>query len=92
VFGRRKNSVNQQIVIYVAARVFLAVAKLLVQPRSNPAGPSGWNIFGGPAARDAVQKNAWPVFASLSWASVMWLFMWHPDVVQPSLRNSMQYM
>jgi len=90
VFGRSKNSVNQQIVVYIFARVALAVAKLLVKPRTEVGG--GWNIFGDQHMRELVQKNAWPVFASLSWASVMWLFMWHPDVVQPSLRNSMQYM
>lgn len=90
VFGRNRNSISQQIVIYIFARVALATAKLLIKPRTETGG--GWNIVGSPATREAVQKNAWPVFASLSWASVMWLYMWHPDTVQPSLRNSMQYM
>ena len=32
VFGRSKSSVNQQIVIYVFARVVLALAALAIQP------------------------------------------------------------
>jgi hypothetical protein len=39
-----------------------------------------------------VVRNAWPAFASLSWAMVMYLFRWHPENVQPSLRSSMHYM
>jgi hypothetical protein len=52
----------------------------------------GWGIVGDEKVREVIEKNAWPVFASLSWAAVMWLFWWHPDVVQPSLRSSMNYM
>ena len=37
-------------------------------------------------------KNGWPVFASMSWAMVMYIFRWHPEVVQSSLRSSMSYM
>jgi len=37
-------------------------------------------------------KNGWPVFASLSWAMVMYIFRWHPEAVQSSLRSSMSYM
>lgn len=39
-----------------------------------------------------VRKNSWGAFASVSWALVMWLFRWHPDVLQPSLRSSMVYL
>jgi hypothetical protein len=42
--------------------------------------------------RREVIKNAWPAFASLSWAAVMYIFRWHPETVQPSLRSSMSYM
>ena len=87
VFGRGiQSSVNQQIVIYVFARVMLALAKLLVKKR-NEGGPGvGW------MAREKIQVNAWPVFASLSWAFVMWIFRWHPETIQSSLKSSMQYM
>lgn len=39
----------------------------------------------------AVSHYAWPVFASLSWGMVMWLFRHHPEDLQPSLRSSMNY-
>ena len=87
VFGRGiQSSVNQQIVIYVFARVMLALAKLSVQKRSEGGVGMGRDI------REKVQRNAWPVFASLSWAMVMWLFRWYPDTIQMSLRSSMKYM
>lgn len=41
---------------------------------------------------DVVRRNAWPVFAAASLGAVMWLFRWHPDTLQPSLRSSMKYM
>ncbi|KAH0292078.1 peroxisomal membrane protein 4 [Aureobasidium namibiae CBS 147.97] len=99
VFGRSKSSVNQQIVIYVAARVVLAAASLAVQPRGDNTllggkygGRGGMGIIGlSDQSREAVRRHAWPVFASLSWASVMWLFRFYPDMLQPSLRSSMTY-
>lgn len=93
VFGRgSQSSVNQQIVIYVFARVVLALAKLTVQqPGDRGYGmgrvmvmPEGW--------KKGVARNAWPVFAGLSWGAVMWLFRWYPETLQPSLRSSMKYM
>ncbi|KAK5144859.1 hypothetical protein LTR04_001457 [Oleoguttula sp. CCFEE 6159] len=101
VFGRGiQSSVNQQIVIYVFARVVLALAKLAVSPPSNELlggsyGPGGLGIGGrgerADAIRELVRRNSWPVFASLSWAMVMYLFRWHSDTLQPSLRSSMNY-
>ncbi|CAO2656839.1 Nn.00g056420.m01.CDS01 [Neocucurbitaria sp. VM-36] len=105
VFGRTiHNSVSQQIVIYVAARVCLAIAKLAVQPRHAggavvdrgvaghmKAGGGGWDLVKNPELRRAMVKNGWPVFASLSWAMVMYIFRWHPESVQSSLRSSMSY-
>lgn len=103
VFGHGKgatSSVNQQIVIYVFARVVLALAKLAVQPPGDNAlvgshygGHGGAGFLGLNAEQTkAVQRYAWPVFASVSWASVMWLFEGYPDTLQPSLRSSMTYM
>lgn len=87
VFGRGiQSSVNQQIVIYVFARVMLALAKLSVQRRSKG------GVGMGRELREKVRRNAWPVFASLSWAMVMWLYRWYPETIQPSLRSSMKYM
>ncbi|KAJ4288131.1 hypothetical protein N0V90_012148 [Kalmusia sp. IMI 367209] len=91
VFGRTiHNSVSQQIVIYVFARVVLALAKLAVQPRHAGAeGPSGFGLLGDGTSnlRKEVVKNGWPAFASLSWAMVIYAqsddwdslrtFIWH---------------
>lgn len=97
VFGRTiHNSVSQQIVIYVFARVVLALAKLAVQPRIAGAGEKSGGIGflgdGSSQLRKQLVKNGWPAFASLSWAMVMYVWRWHPESVQPSLRSSMNYM
>ncbi|KAH8433702.1 Tim17/Tim22/Tim23/Pmp24 family protein [Aspergillus melleus] len=86
VFGRRKTSVTQQIVIYVFARVLLAMAKLSVEPGMHPL-----SSLITPESRSEIQKNAWPVFASLSWAFVMYIFRWYPETLMSSLRSSMVY-
>ncbi|KAL1583599.1 hypothetical protein WHR41_07741 [Cladosporium halotolerans] len=102
VFGHGKaqfSSVSQQICIYVFARVVLGLAKLAVQPPGDNTliggaygGHGGKGIFGlSEQQLELVRKRSWPVFASLSWASVMWLFRWYPEMLQPSLRNSMTY-
>lgn len=100
VFGRSKSSVNQQIVIYVFARVVLAFASLAFQPRGDNTllggqygGRGGLGVLPfSDGTREKVRKNAWPVFASLSWAAVMWLFRYYPEMLQPSLRSSMTYL
>ncbi|RDW81721.1 Tim17/Tim22/Tim23/Pmp24 family protein [Aspergillus mulundensis] len=86
VFGRHKSSITQQIVIYIFARVVLGFAKLSVQPGARP-----FSSLIGPEARKQIEGNAWAVFASLSWAFVMYLFRWHPEVLMSSLRSSMVY-
>lgn len=45
-----------------------------------------------PEARAQISNNAWPVFASLSWALVMYIFRWHPESLISGLRSSMVYM
>lgn len=104
VFGTSKSSINQQIVIYVFARVMLALAALAVQPPGDNAlvgskygdrGGLGFlsNAVGlSEEARERIRRGAWPVFASVSWAGVMWMFRWYPEMLQPSLRSSMTYM
>jgi hypothetical protein len=96
VFGRSmQSSVNQQIVVYIFARVALALAKLAVKPSTEstvPGGGGGLGIVSDPQLRETIIKNAWPAFASLSWAAVMYIFRWHPETIQPSLRSSMTYM
>ena len=103
VFGHGRgasSSVNQQICIYVFARVVLALAKLAVTPPGENAlvgssygGRGGKGFLSLDASQQKlIQKYSWPVFASMSWASVMWLFRYYPDTLQPSLRSSMTYM
>ncbi len=85
VFGRGiQSSVNQQIVIYVFARAVLSMAKLMMQIHHSTGTVAQY--------KTTVSKNAWPVFAGLSWATIMWMFRWHPQTIQPSLRSSMKYM
>lgn len=95
VFGKNPNSVKQQIVIYVFARVCLALAKLSVESpsfTSNTPTPTIFTQRLSPATRAKIQENAWPVFASLSWAFVMYIFRWQPESIQSSLKSSMKYM
>jgi len=88
VFGRpsrsgKISSVNQQIVIYIFARVVLAMAKISVRPETG--------IIKSQDLSDAISNRAWPVFAAMSWASVMYVFRWYPDTVPGGLRSSMSY-
>jgi hypothetical protein len=94
VFGRTiRSSVSQQIVIYVFARVCLAMAKVAFAPTA-PGTPSGggFGLIKDEKLRRKIQENGWVMFATLSWASVMYIFRWHPETLQSSLRSSMQYM
>jgi len=88
VFGRRQSSINQQIVIYVFARAMLALAKYSIKGAEE----GGLGLVKTEKTRELIRGNAWAVFASLSWAMVMYMFRWHPETVQSSLRSSMQYM
>ena len=91
VFGQRSkrsgkiSSVSQQIVIYIFARVMLALARLAVKPGY------GVPVLSNPGPSLTINHYAWPVFASLSWGVVMHIFRWHPAELQPSLRSSMTY-
>ncbi|EXJ56699.1 hypothetical protein A1O7_07043 [Cladophialophora yegresii CBS 114405] len=95
VFGRGKQaSVNQQIVIYVFARVVLALAKLAFEPPSATSSTPTPTLFTqrlSPELKAKIENNAWPVFASLSWALVMYIFRWQPESIQSSLKSSMKY-
>jgi len=88
VFGRRSkrghvSSVSKQIVIFVFARVCLAAAELSIQP--------SFGLIKSAKLSKRIEHDAWPAFAALSWASIMYLFRWHPDTVQTGLRTSMDY-
>lgn len=108
VFGRQPGSISQQvrsslplgpyynigyranclqIVIYVFARVMLALAKLAVQPNMHPL-----SSLITSETRTKMTDNAYPVFASMTWAMVMYIFRWYPETLASSLRSSMVYM
>lgn len=65
----------------------LALAKLAVQPKMHPL-----SSLITSDSRTKITKNAYPVFASLTWAMVMYIFRWHPETLASSLRSSMVYM
>jgi len=56
--------------LYVFARVMQGFAKLAIQKGFVK------------DARGTVSKYSWPIFGSLTWAAVMWMFRWHPEVIQ----------
>ncbi|KAK9332532.1 Tim17/Tim22/Tim23/Pmp24 family-domain-containing protein [Lipomyces starkeyi] len=80
VFGRGgKSSVNQQIVLYVFSRVVLGLAKLTVKKKLIP------------SLHEDVGNKVWPAFAAVCWGLVMYMFRTDPDVLQPSMKTSMDY-
>ena len=91
VFGQRSarngkiSSVNQQIVIYIFARVALALARIAVKPGH------GLPVVSKEPLHSQISYYAWPAFASISWGMVMFLFKEHPEDLQSSLRSSMTY-
>ncbi|KAF4984829.1 hypothetical protein FZEAL_57 [Fusarium zealandicum] len=91
VFGGRSkrtgkiSSVNQQIVIYVFARVMIALARIAVKPGH------GLPVVSSEPLNSTINHYAWPAFASVSWAMVMLVFRYHPEELQSSLRSSMTY-
>ncbi|KAL7912027.1 Tim17/Tim22/Tim23/Pmp24 family domain-containing protein [Trichoderma velutinum] len=91
VFGQRSkrygkiSSVNQQIVIYIFARVALALARIAVKTGH------GLPVVSKEPLHSQITHYAWPAFASLSWGMVMLLFKHHPEDLQSSLRSSMTY-
>jgi peroxisomal membrane protein 4 len=98
VFGKGRagsSSVNQQIVIYVFARVVLALARLSLESPKMTASTPTPTLFTQrlpESTKQRIRENAWPVFASLSWAMVMYIFRYQPESIQSSLRSSMKYM
>lgn len=65
----------------------LALGRLSIAPNQHPL-----SFLITPKARENISEAAWPCFASLSWAMVMYIFRWHPESIQNSLRSSMTYM
>ena len=70
------NSVNYQIVLYLFSRITVGLVRLLAE--------KNWWPF-----RLANFDSTYPRFAVFVWAVVMYLFEYHPGVLQGSLHASM---
>eukprot|EP00127_Corallochytrium_limacisporum_P005716 Clim_evm95s210 gene=Clim_evmTU95s210 len=70
------NNVNNQINMYLFSRIIFGLIRT-AKRRGVLATPDG---------------DSHPIFASLVWAIVMWLFEFEPGTLQPSLRASMDYL
>ena len=65
-----RTAVDNQMNLYVFARVMQGLARLAI--RKGVVKDS----------RGTVAKYSWPIFGSLTWAAVMYLFRWYPEVIQ----------
>ncbi|KAI9139527.1 Tim17/Tim22/Tim23/Pmp24 family-domain-containing protein [Paraphysoderma sedebokerense] len=84
VFGKNTN-INNQIVLYLFSRITIGLAKLLVKKSLLPSSHSDPLL-------DPLVRDPFPVFASLVWGTVMYLFRYHRETLQGSLQASMQYL
>mmetsp|Transcript_27289 Transcript_27289/g.35397 ORF Transcript_27289/g.35397 Transcript_27289/m.35397 type:complete len:220 (+) Transcript_27289:131-790(+) len=82
VFSKH-TSVTFQIVLYLASRVLVALAGVAAKKSQLPVIR---HLAEDPKTR------AYPIFASVVWALVMWLFERDPDMLHPSLRSSMDFL
>ena len=71
------NNVNNQIVLYLLARVSVSLVSL---------------VFRNKQVTKVVRENSFTGQATIVWALVMWLFRHYSDTLQSSLRSSMEYL
>ncbi|KAM9800717.1 peroxisomal membrane protein 4 [Syngnathus typhle] len=70
------NNINSQINMYLLSRILLALWRLAVEKGVIP----------------QPKRDPFPLFATLVWGVVLWLFEYHPHTLQPSLQSSMNYL
>ncbi|XP_020370459.1 peroxisomal membrane protein 4 [Rhincodon typus] len=70
------NHINSQINMYLLSRVLFALSRLAVEKGYIP----------------ETKRDPFPLFAMLVWGVVLWLFVYHPHTLQPSLQSSMTYL
>ncbi|KAL4623624.1 peroxisomal membrane protein 4 [Arapaima gigas] len=70
------NHINSQINMYLLSRILFALCRLAVEKGYIP----------------QPKKDPFPLFATLVWGIVLWLFEYHPHTLQPSLQSSMNYL
>jgi len=71
--------VNSQIVMYLTSRVLMGLFKVA-------------SLKGYPIAKDYDFATVYPVWASITWGLVMWLFEYYPKELQASLTDSMEFL
>lgn len=72
----RYSSINYQVVLYLCSRILIGAVMY-----ARKIGFMRSTYFTFPVV--------YPAFASLVWGTVMFFFEYHPDVLHPSLKNSM---
>lgn len=65
-----------QINMYLLSRILFALSRLAVE--------KGWI--------PQPKHDPFPLFATLVWGIVLWLFEFYPHTLQPSLQSSMNYL
>jgi len=71
-----KNSVNEQLILYLLSRIILGLVRYAQKRR--------WF--------SQIQRPVFPWVAAFVWGIVLWLFECHQETLQPSLRHSMTYL
>ena len=80
MFRGRYTSINSQIVMYLTPRIIIPTFRILAAK-------------GYPIVRDLTfETQVYPIWASLTWAIVMWQFEFYPNMLQPSLTESMKFL
>ena len=67
---------NLQINMYLLSRILFALSRLAVEKGYVP----------------RPKQDPFPLFATLVWGIVLWLFEYYPHTLQPSLQSSMNYL
>uniref|UniRef100_A0A674H5Z9 Peroxisomal membrane protein 4 n=1 Tax=Taeniopygia guttata TaxID=59729 RepID=A0A674H5Z9_TAEGU len=70
------NPVNSQIIMYLLSRILFGLARLAVDKGYIP----------------QPRQDPFPLLAALVWGTVLWLFEYHRETLQPSLQSSMTYL
>ncbi|XP_041275102.1 peroxisomal membrane protein 4 isoform X4 [Onychostruthus taczanowskii] len=70
------NPINSQIIMYLLSRILFGLSRLAVEKGYIP----------------QPRQDPFPLLAALVWGTVLWLFEYHRDTLQPSLQSSMTYL
>ncbi|XP_005532926.1 peroxisomal membrane protein 4 isoform X3 [Parus major] len=70
------NPINSQIIMYLLSRILFGLSRLAVEKGYIP----------------QPKQDPFPLVAALVWGTVLWLFEYHRETLQPSLQSSMTYL